>query len=83
MAETAAEAPASVVMQGTPFSSAARADLVAVAARAAAERRVDDEVDAALFDQVDDVGRRPRSTLLTSIVGTPRLCRARAVPRVA
>ena len=51
---TAAAAPESVVMHGTPPRERRLADRVAVRARVAALRRVDHEIAAATADEVDD-----------------------------
>ena len=45
MALTAAAAPVSVVMQGTPCIIATRRTIAVVEERLAAERRVDDDLD--------------------------------------
>ena len=87
MAEIAAEAPASVVMQGTPFYRGRPADLVPVAAGAAAVRRLTTKSTRPSSIKSTMCGV-PSVTLFTSIVGTPRLLQgarraARGEDRVA
>ena len=55
IALTAAAAPVSVVMHGTPCIIAIAPDRAVVEERLAAERRVDDEIDLVVQDLVADV----------------------------